>query len=240
MLLAHLGEALQPTGLNLLGVAAVQAYEARVPAALHIRRHHPTARCVLVVGNGGSRFWTAFAGSEWYRGVGGDRLDSFSQHCIDERLAPVFGRAGATWRAFYPFRFGSEPLSFQDLAHAAGLGVPSLLGLLIHPTYGPWIALRCAVAIDLPLPVSGPLTWAPCAACRERPCITACPGAAVTPEAGWSAGACSRERLHAPDSCADGCHARWACIHGQPHRYPLAAQRHHQSASLSEMRRHAS
>ncbi len=240
MLLDQVREALHSTGLNLVGVTTVEAYEGRVPPTLHVRPHQLTARSLLVVGNGGSHFWTAFAGSGAPRRASREPLDSFTQRCIEDRLGPVLDRAGGRWRALYPFRFRSEPLSFQDLAHVAGLGVPSLLGLMIHPTYGPWIALRCAVAIDASLPVSMPLTWDPCAACSERPCITACPGAAVTPEAGWSAIACSRQRLRATDSCADGCHARWACIYGQPHRYPFAAQRHHQAASLSEMQRHAS
>jgi hypothetical protein len=238
-LLEHVRQALHPVGLNLVGVTTVETYDRRVPPPLRMQSRQPTARVLLVVGNGGPQLWTAFARSGWHRRVCHEPLDSFTQHCIEQRLGPILNRAGATWRAFYPHRFGAEPLSFQDLAHAAGLGVPSLLGLMIHPTYGPWIALRCAVALDLGLPVSTPLSWTPCAACPERPCISACPGSAVTAEAGWSAVVCSRQRLHAPDSCADGCHARHACIYGQPYRYPPAAQRHHQAASLAEMQRYA-
>ena len=41
----------------------------------------------------------------------------------------------------------------MHLARAAGLAGPSFLGVVIHPVYGPWMALRAALLINQELHV---------------------------------------------------------------------------------------
>ena len=52
------------------------------------------------------------------------------------------GTSGAPIRVLYPFGFAEDGVSFTRLALLAGLGRESLVGVLVHPVYGPWIALR--------------------------------------------------------------------------------------------------
>ena len=73
-------------------------------------------------------------------------------------------------------------VDFRPLATSAGLGTPSLLGLVIHPEYGLWVSIR---AVLLSTEVFEPTTknrmQSPCEGCVEKPCISACPAGAVTP-----------------------------------------------------------
>ncbi len=239
MFIESIRNALAPTGLNLLDCAPVDRYEASLPTALHLRPHHPMARSIVVIGQGGGAFWRFYEAQGAAFFTGAHPFDSFTVACVERVLQPVLARMAVDWRCFYPFRFGHQRISFQHLAAAAGLGVPSVLGLLLHPVYGPWMALRAAVSVNVPMPGSPLQSFDPCHRCHEQPCRAACPGGALSASRGWDATACARHRLRAVDDCADGCHARVACVYGQPHRYPLTAQRHHQRASLLEMRRHA-
>ena len=230
---------LDAAGLNLVGCAAVAAYDAAVPAALAIAPVSPAARTAVVIGNGGRALWTRFSRA---RGHGGRAGPGRSAHPLDEYTRAVVGAAlgplppGA--RVLWPFLDAEPRVSFVHLAECAGLGRPSLLGVLVHPEYGPWIALRAAVllpfGLDAPRPADG---FDPCGRCLERPCRAACPAAAVGPT-GFDRARCVAERLAAhPDACASGCHARVACPHGRAHRYPDEALAFHQAAARAAMAR---
>ena len=39
-------------------------------------------------------------------------------------------------------------LSFIELGKVAGIAGPSILGVTVHPLYGPWIAFRAALLLD--------------------------------------------------------------------------------------------
>jgi len=102
------------------------------------------------------------------------------------------------------------------------------VGVLVHPIYGPWMALRAAILVrgrlEAPRPADG---FDPCPTCRERSCITACPAGAVGP-AGWNVPRCAAHRARPDDPCAMRCHARVACVLGPEHRYPDDALAYHQ------------
>lgn len=67
-------------------------------------------------------------------------------------------------------RYDGAFLPFQKLAIAVGLGAIAPIGLVIHPAYGPWFALRAVVLVDGEPPATcGPIAL-PCrceAACGE-------------------------------------------------------------------------
>jgi hypothetical protein len=64
-------------------------------------------------------------------------------------------------------------LPVQRVAEAAGLAVISPSHLSIHPTHGPWFALRAVVVIDAEGPAGdAPPPINPCASCH-RPCVPA-------------------------------------------------------------------
>jgi methylmalonic aciduria homocystinuria type C protein len=68
-------------------------------------------------------------------------------------------------------RYGRGFLPFQKLAVALGVGAIAPIGLVVHPEYGPWFALRAVVLVDRepPAAVAAPIAL-PCtcgAACGE-------------------------------------------------------------------------
>jgi hypothetical protein len=230
--LHELTRALAPSGLNLVGSASVAAYDGRVPAAHALGRRFPGALTALVIGNGGRGFWRAFRGFGAAHPGQEDAahpLDAFTRRTVQTVAAPLVEAGGRTAHYLYPFRFAEEPVSFMRLAECAGLGTPSVLGVLIHPEYGPWIALRAAILVpdvlEAPRPADG---FDPCPGCVERACMSACPAGAVG-DAGWDIPRCAGHRLApAGDGCASRCHARFDCVIGRAHRYPEAALVYHQ------------
>jgi epoxyqueuosine reductase len=242
-LLQNITVALAPYGFNLIGTTTVAAYEALVPAQYHVAHVLPQAQTVVVIGNGGGAFWAGFREYCHTRpGYLQERehpLDDYTVEVIEGTLTPLLTRSSAVYRYLYPFRFWTEPVSFMHLARAAGLAGPSILGVVIHPEYGPWIALRAAVVIDQELylpPVAAGFN--PCLTCTERPCIAACPASAVSTEKGWDIPVCVQHRLRIESDCIDQCHARYHCVYGRAHRYPPDERQYHQQRSFVEMRKY--
>jgi len=228
--LATLRSALEPHGLNLIGATPLEPYDRLVPEEHALRRLDPGAVTAIVIGNGGRALWDALrAHARADPVLGGDPepVDRFTSSLIEDTAARVLGRD--VRRILYPFRFPADAVSFVRLAECAGLGRPSRVGVLIHPVYGPWIALRAAIlvpfAVDLPRPVAG---FDPCPTCVEQACVTACPGGAVG-DAGWDIGRCAAHRRRDDDPCASRCHARFECVIGRAHRYPPDALAYHQA-----------
>jgi hypothetical protein len=242
-LLDTIKEALTLYGLNLVGATSIAAYEAIVPPQYHVASLLPNAKSIVVIGNGGGEFWRGFrAYCEAHPGYLQERahpLDDYTVETIESMLTPILQTAKAFYRFLYPFRFWTEPVSFMHLARAAGLAGPSLLGVMIHPEYGPWMALRTAVLIDQELSlrphVSG---FDPCPTCVERPCLSACPASAISVGKGWDIPACVQHRLQHTEDCVDYCHARYNCVYGREHRYPLDELQYHQRRSFAEMKKY--
>jgi hypothetical protein len=242
-LLQTIVTALVPYGLNLIGTTTVAAYEALVPVQYHVATHLPQAKTIVVIGNGGRAFWAGFRtyceARPAYQQHHEHPLDDYTVEVIEGTLTPLLTRSGAAYRYLYPFRFSTEPVSFMHLAQAAGLAGPSILGVVIHPEYGPWVALRAALIIDqegyLP-PVAA--DFHPCLTCTERPCITACPAGAVSTKKGWDILICVQHRLRITSDCTDQCDARYGCIYGRAHRYPPDERQYHQERSFAVMRQY--
>ncbi|MGH7804971.1 MAG: hypothetical protein ACREQJ_11535, partial [Candidatus Binatia bacterium] len=198
MLVEQLCEGLASEGFNLIGMAAPAAYDARVREDLRLALRAPWARSVVVVGNGGGDLWRRV--EAWAATSGGiadkaDPVDEYTTTTVERVAAPILADAGVRSRLAYPFRFAEEPISFVDLAAAAGLGAPSLLRVLVHPVYGPWMALRAAILVDVELDAPRPAEgYDPCPACVERSCIAACPGSVVRYPEGWDVEGCIAHR----------------------------------------------
>ena len=239
-MLSALEHALAPHGLNLVGATAIGSYDARVPPEFTLARLLPSAHSVIVIGNGGTAFWDAFRtfcrthpGSERWS----DPLDAFTELVVEEAVRPLLGALPS--RVLYPFRFPADPVSFVHLAECAGLGRRSLLGLLIHPTFGPWIALRAAVllpiAVSAPRPADG---FDPCPVCVERACMPACPAGAIA-DAGWDIPRCAAHRLRDQDDCTARCHARFDCVIGREHRHASDELAYHQGRARDALAAYA-
>jgi hypothetical protein len=218
---------LAQSGLDLVGVASASAYDAIVPETHRLATIAPDVRSAIVIGNGGRAFWHAFqrGSRRWSL----HPLDAFTRRVVTEALDPL--PPGA--RLVFPFDWPGTPVSFVHLAECAGLGKRSLLGVLVHPEYGPWMALRAAVLLpDVLAPT--PSSFDPCPTCVERACIPACPAGAVG-DGGWDVPRCMAWRLRPVDDCATGCHARIGCVIGREHRYPPEAMAFHQRSARATM-----
>jgi len=242
-LLKTITSTLAPYGLNLIGTTTVAVYEKLVSSQYHVASLLPEAKTLIVIGNGGKQFWTGFRtysnAQANYRHERDHPLDDYTVEIIEKALTPVLMQANAKYRYLYPFRFWREPVSFMHLARAAGLAGPSILGVTIHPVYGPWMALRAAVLINQELhaePIAADFN--PCPTCVERACITACPASAISMEKKWDIPGCVQHRLRVTTDCISYCRARFDCVYGREHRYPLDELQYHQRQSFAEMRKY--
>jgi len=220
---------LDACGLDLAGVLAVERYDALVPESWQSQRLNPGSRFVYVIGSAGSGFY------HFAREQLAGRAHPLDE-CCEARVGAAARRlaeAGALQRAlFYWEKRGPAGGTFADfvaIAHAAGLGARSRIGILLHPEHGPWFAIRALILTDrAPPPGFVPREVADfCSAC-PAPCVGACPARAVR-EAGIDLDRCSESRHHEP-RCAVRCDARLACPIGVDSRYDSEALAHHMRA----------
>jgi hypothetical protein len=292
-LLTAVRDTLAPAGLNLVAALPVARYDQGVPERFHLSKRYRDAKSLMVIGNGGGQFWSEFQryGVEHPVFCEHERhpLDAYTQAVVEECVPALLRRYGVTGHLVYPFRFEQQPVSFVHLGAMAGLGARSLLGMLVHPEYGPWMALRAAVVLDVEIEPTPVAPFDPCGTCEEKPCIRACPAAAIS-ERGWDVPACtlhrisdqrraqahdtsesdflllrkrdrvrkhsgealaggphhdplpegegSGERIIETGNCSSRCDARWRCVYGRDHRYPVDALAYHQRRALESMRTH--
>lgn len=202
-----------------------RSYDDRAPPSLRLASLAPFARSGLLLISGGSAFFENFLRNKRDEP---DPLDAYTRRLVDSLLEPLRG-AGVRLRVHYPFWNESEPLPFQKIARAAGLG-PSLLGLDLHPRFGPWAAYRALLLLDLALEDGEVSDFEPCIGC-PAPCIEVCPVGAVSNE-GWNAERCMDHRL-VDGGCSEGCHSRLACPVGAEYRYSPSLLRYFQAIVLS-------
>jgi len=225
---------LEAAGLDALGALAPDRYDALVPDGWRIAVQLPGAAVALVIGSGGHRLARKALAAGGRDPV--ERLTSIAvARCVDALRAE--GRAARALHAFERRDATGEPSSgagafadFVALGREAGLGAPSRLRVLVHPVYGPWLAIRSVVLTTAPVEPTPPLAgFAPCDGC-PAPCQAACPANAL--EAGpldWPR--CRDERLAGGD-CATRCAARHACVVGRAHAHAPDVEAHFMGSSL--------
>jgi methylmalonic aciduria homocystinuria type C protein len=134
---------------------------------------------------------------------------------VDAALAPRSPRPRAE------IRFAPEPpprrVAMQRLAHVAGLAWLAPSHLCVHPRFGPWIALRAAVVID----VEGPPPQTPIAAPCD--CATGCQPAF---DRALAAGT-PRDQAELRERWRLWLAVRDACPVGRAHRYDDDQIRYH-------------
>ena len=235
-LLDRVRRAAAPAGLNL--IAAIPAVRYDTPARTTMRADaiDPQARSIILLANGGGDFWRAYkthmaAHPGWAERA--DPLDDFTRTVVEDLIAPAAGDCTAV----YPFIAGGATLNFMELGKLAGMAGPSVLGVVVNPVYGPWIAFRAALLVAHEIDEAGAATgFDPCPTCVPRSCISACPAGAVTHPAGWNIPGCLTYRVEQQAVCAPRCHARAACVIGPEYRYPDDELEYHQMRALRAMR----
>jgi epoxyqueuosine reductase len=239
-LLDTIRAAAEPYGLNLVAATPVERYEASIEKGVRTNELAPFARSIVVVGNGGGAFWAAFKrhverNPGWLQRE--HPLDDFTHEIVESSIAASVRATGAQCFIVYPFIQEARTLNFVQLARTAGLTGPSIIGISLHPDFGPWIAFRAALLVDDLIDSPGPATqFDPCPTCAARTCIKACPVSAVSIEHHWDMAKCLRHRVEVEQDCINRCHARTACIVGPEHIYPDDELTYHQTRTLRAIR----
>ncbi|HKM99533.1 MAG TPA: hypothetical protein VJX23_03385 [Candidatus Binataceae bacterium] len=229
-----------PFGLNLVAAVPVARYDAAVTEPYRAAPLDSGAKSIIVIANGGGALWAALKNHAdrnpgWWNRE--HPLDDFTCTIVENELVPAARGAGSRCAVVYPFMQGKSTLNFVELGKAAALAGPSILGVLVHPRFGPWIAFRAAILVDDLIDAPGEARgFDPCPTCVPRSCIAACPTGAVAFPSGWDIPRCLTYRIESEPDCASRCHARAACVIGPEHRYPDDELAHHQKRALRAMR----
>lgn len=201
---------LKPFGLLLIGAMRVTD-EDQLP---DIAENLPV-RQLLLIGNGGSSFWSNFSQSPEFADGLADPLDRWSRR-LGNQLAERLGG-----RAIFPFEGPPHP-PFLCWAGKTGKLASSRLSLFIHERFGLWHAYRFALAIPEIRETSstGIEFKSPCLSCEDKPCLQACPVNAFAGPS-YRADLCMDYLVSdAASTCRKlGCEARRACPVGKTFTY---------------------
>lgn len=189
-------------------------------------------RQALLFGNAGGAMWEHFSVSPECGDGKSDPMNRWTQRVTAGAVAEHTTDEQYALECLYPF--GDPVWPFQRWAKRAMGLQSSPLGLLIHPQYGLWFALRAAIVLPVGETVEDrgeKEQTHPCDSCAEKPCLSTCPVGAYS-EAGFDAAACRGHLVSgkAPDCMALGCAARNACPVGAEWRYGDAQLRFHMAA----------
>ena len=140
-------------GLNLCAALPLARYDAAVQPEARASLIDPAARSIVVLGNGGGDFWAAFKrhaarNPGWWERE--NPLDDFTREVVEREVAAPLREAALRYTIVHPFMHGgARTLNFVELGKAAGIAGPSILGVVVHPMFGPWIAFRAALLLDV-------------------------------------------------------------------------------------------
>ena len=189
------------------------------------------AGTIILLGFVGGENWAAFSSSPEYDDGEPHALDRWSHRVISALAMDI----GAT--PYFPFT-GPPFAPFMQWAAKAEPVRQSAIGMMIHPDFGTWHAWRGALLFEekfkLPSKDERPN---PCDACREKPCLSACPVNAFA-DGAYDVSACDshlREEEGA-DCTARGCRARRACPVGARYRYGAEQAAFHMRAFIGRAR----
>ncbi len=195
-------------------------------------------KSIILAGFAGNKFWHVLRkflnNYPEFEKTRIDWIDDYTELTF-ESAAEILDESGVSYRMVFPFGKTALDLDFMKLGRMSGVGVDSLLGVLLHPDYGPWISLRGAIITNLEFSAyDSPLkNFSPCRPCA-KPCITVCPAKSIS-DRGWNWGACMDFRLSG-DTCENNCVSRRACPYGTPHQYTDEQLAHHHKFVLRSVK----
>jgi len=201
MTLDEITDAANPEGLVVLGAF-----------------HYDDDQTLVLLGPNEPIFWPLFTRSNEYLDKRENPMDRWSQR--------VIGALSDEFNGTALFPFGGPPYHpFIDWALKSGRAWQSPVGLLVHDTAGLFVSYRGALLvqehIDLP-----PTGSSPCENCSEKPCLSACPAAALGQD-GYDVPKCHTHLDTAGTEClSSGCAVRRVCPIGQNKRLPSQSAFH--------------
>ena len=113
----------------------------------------PAARAIVVLGNGRRRLRAAFKRHAARNPGWSERenpLDDFTREVVEREVTAPLREAALRYTIVHPFVHGERGRSISSSwARRRGIAGPSILGVVVHPTFGPWIAFRAALLLDV-------------------------------------------------------------------------------------------
>ncbi|MCA0272273.1 MAG: ferredoxin [Proteobacteria bacterium] len=162
-------------------------------------------RTLVLLGPDEPGFWPHLtAQPEWQDGAP-DPVDRWSRRVIGGIACDLGGKAH--------FPFGGPPYRpFYQWALKSGRAWVSPVTLLVHDRAGLMLSYRGAIALRDRLDLPAPPAASPCEGCDEKPCLTACPPAALGAK-GYDVPACHKflDTPSGADCLSSGCGLRRAC-----------------------------
>lgn len=219
---------LAATGLDLAQALDTRRYDAAVTAEYRLPRvGRDDGRLALLIGSSRA-FWQPFLA--WLRAdpTRLDLPDPIDRYVV-EVLTDVLASCGVPHAVRFSFEAPPRRVAMQRLADVSGLAALTPAMLCVHPTFGPWIALRAAAVFDVAPPdeaVAG--ATLSCDDCAAR-CAPALERALAATAARSSATAAEIERRGGDPVAPDWplwLAVRDACPLGREHRYPEAYLRY--------------
>lgn len=209
---------LAPRGFDLLQPFRVGRYNDGVEPALRLEDWGSSDNLAVIVGNTRALWpvWLDALGRDAALAGADDPLDTYTERSLSLALA----RIALPVRSSLAHERGDRAVPIQRVAHAAGLAFLSETHMSVHPTYGPWIALRAVVSVAVSGPPGAPAPMAhPCGGCA-RGCQPAFERALSTLSGAPSD---ANVRVHWREWLA----CRDACPVGREHRYSDAQIDYH-------------
>lgn len=160
----------------------------------------------LILLSPSTTFWNTFKTSTEYTDNTPNPIDRWSTRVISDIAIQLNARP--------QFPFGGPPYApFLDWAKQSGRAYSSPLGMLVHDTHGMMISYRGALAFDHKITLPAPQSASPCLVCTTKPCLSACPVNAITPEHGYDVATCHAHLDTAQgETCmTQACHIRTSC-----------------------------
>lgn len=221
---------LDDAGLNRQAVFNLDELPPDMAAAVRAISANAAARQLILIAHAGRRLWECVQQAAT---SSANPIDDFSVGQVRQWFATRY--PDNAYEIVYP---GKHPLGLQRLGQLAGWhhATPFMVG--IDAEWGTWYAYRAVVLADTRFaptrPAAGP---APCDACQDRPCIAACPGAAMA-NGQFDLARCVTYRKRADSLCKATCVARTRCPVGSAHRYCDAQLARTYSISLRAIERY--
>ena len=161
-------------------------------------------KALLLIGPEEPGFWPHLLAQPEWQDCAPDPIDRWSRR--------VIGKVACDLGAQALFPFGGPPWhAFYQWALRSGQAWDSPVRLLVHAKMGLFASYRGALALSQPVDLPDPLPN-PCDSCKDKPCLTACPAHALTPE-GYDVPRCHHflDEPVGKDCMNNGCAARRAC-----------------------------
>lgn len=224
-------ELLDSAGLNRQAVFDIDTLPADIAASIAASNTAGLAlRQLILIAHAGRTLWEAVTAS----GIRSeDPIDDFTVRTVTQWFARTLPRNRC--QILYP---GTQAIGLQRLGQLAGWHHASPFMVGIDRQWGTWYAYRALVAADTRFAPTKPASGEhPCAGCRHRICVAACPAGALD-GARFDLAKCISYRKREDSRCKATCLARISCPVGSEHRYCDEQIRHTYLGSMRAIERY--